>query len=618
MNKKIAKILVGLPLEGPFDYRIPSRMNRYIQVGCRVWVQFGFRKVVGYIIGFSEQSKFRHLKPILSFIDRQPILDNDMLKLTKEFAEYYFCSWAEAIETSLPEAVRKGRVISHISKNIETAHTKSKFQGYLVHDFYLDKVRDILQGHIEGSLKKKKSIIFLVPESGYLKGRLDWMQKTFSARIAAWDRKKGVKIQTDEWERIKNGAVDIVLGTRSAIFAPLANLGLIIMEEEDNPAYKQEQGPFYHAREVAIMRSRQKGLQLILTSPTPSLEAIQLTKTAGFKLIRPEFKNLLPRTQLIDLSLYPRRRDRPSAFSLPLMEALQQTISNNGRAIIFINRKGFSTFLRCKKCGFSLKCPRCNVSLTFHYDKNKLICRYCQYRTEPLDLCPQCESDYIRYSGAGTEKIESEIHRLFPQKKILRLDSEKNIKPDNFDILIATQIILKESASLSADLVAVLQVDNSLNRLDFRAAEKTFAILARLLKLAKQRLIIQTHNREHYAIKSAVTADFDSFYKEELKFRRGLGFPPFRHFVLIGLRGKSEERVKASAITLAKDLEKYKSRVVEIFEPQPDIPAKLRGNYRWCVLLKAKKIEDIHRLIQKTRREFKKKSGIIISINVDA
>jgi len=616
MDKKIAKILVGLPLEGPFDYKIPPKIAKDIQIGCRVWVQFGFRKLVGYVVDFSPASKFKKIRPIISLVDRQPVLSQNMLRFTKDFAEYYCCTWSEAIETSLPVGIRKGRAVS-LNKNAETALPSAQFNACLIHDFLKEKYWELIAERIKNTLKEKSSVLFLVPDAITLKNTEELIRRSFNCRFTVLDRKKGAKVQLLEWQKIKNGEIDIVLGTRSAVFAPLVNLGLIIVEDEDSSIYKQEQGPFYHGREAAIMRCRLEKIPLVLTSQTPSLEAVHLIQSSKFKLIRPESKTVLPKAQIVDLSLYRRKKDRLAIFSLPLLDILQQTLGKAGKTILFINRKGFSTAMRCKKCGFSLKCPRCNVSLTFHYDQHKLICRYCHYKTEPVELCPQCNSDYIRYFGMGTEKIESEAHRIFPTKKIMRLDSEKKNIPANFDLLIATQKILNIPAPPMAEVVAVLQIDATLNRLDFRAAEKTFFLLVSLLKLAKDKLVIQTHNREHYAIQTASNADFDSFYKKELRLRRSLGFPPFSHFVSIGLRGRSEEKVKIAANSLSEVLNKLKSKSIEIFETQPDIPAKLRGNFRCCILLKGRKIAELNRLIKKGIKDFKKKSGIIISVNVD-
>jgi len=628
MGNKIAKVVVGLPLEGPFDYLVPRKISKDIQVGCRVWVQFGFRRLVGYVVGFSASSKFKKLRPVISLIDEQPVLSEGMLRFAREFAKYYFCSWAEAIEAMLPLGIRKGKEAA-INKDLNASKEKGKFQGYLVHNFYPvrksnlsngvypDKYQEVISGYIRDSLKKEKGVLFLVPEESYLKTKGEWLKENFKVRISVRDRKKAEKSQTEEWCRIRNGEVAIVLGTRSAVFAPMPRLGLVIVEEEDHSAYKQEQGPFYNTRDVALMRCQNEGAELVLTSPTPSLEAIYFTKAKGFKLIKVMTSNTLPQVQTVDLTHYQRRKERSNIFSYPLQDGLTQAVSNKEKVILFINRKGFSVFMRCKKCGFSLKCPRCNVGLTFHYDKNKLTCRYCNYKTEPLELCPQCDADYIRYLGAGDEKVESEVHRLFPQKKIFRIDSEKKARPGDFDILIATQAILKEPSAFSADLVAALQIDQMLNRLDFRSAEKTFAILLRLLRITRKKLILQTHNPQHYSIQAAAKADFEKFYKQELKFRRGLNFPPFCHFVAVGLRGKTEERVKTAALSVSEALNKIKPKSIEIFEAQPDMPAKLRGNYRWSILLKGKNIKAVNKLIRKAIKGCQRKSGIIISVNVD-
>lgn len=615
MDKTIAKVLVGLPLEGPFDYRIPHKMAASIQVGCRVWVRFGFRKMVGYIVGFSQVSKFKKVRPLISLIDAQPILSERMLKFSKEFAAYYCCSWAEAIETSLPEGIRKGRPIFLGNQKFDKA--KNKFQAELIHDSFTEEYRDLIDEAISEHLQKKQGILFLVPEKEYLEIREKGLEQRFKAKVICLDRGRSSKAQLLAWQQIKNGEADIVLGTRSAVFSPLPHLGLIVIENEDNPAYKQEQGPFYHARQVAIMRAKEEGLKLVLTSRTPSLEAMTLTKNSNFKLIRVEPKSALPQSQIVDLSLYRRKRDSINIFSLPLTEALNRTLSEKGKAILFINRKGFSTILRCRRCGFSLKCPRCNVGLTYHYEKKKLVCRYCNYRSAPVELCPQCNSDYIRYLGIGIEKIESELNRLFPQKRIQRLDSDKKTVSGDFDILIATQIALKESFALSADLVAALEIDSALNRLDFRAAERTFFLLVRLLRLAKKIFIIQTNNKEHYSIQAAAKADFKRFYRQESRLRRSLHFPPYSHFISVGLRGPAEEKVKNTALDLYQRMSKAKTKAIQIFEPHPDMPAKLRGNYRWSVLVQGKDILQINLLIRKTLKEFKHKSGIIISVDVD-
>lgn len=611
----IAKVIVGLPLDTAFDYSVPKRLEGEIVVGSRVWVNFGFRRMVGYVVAISQRSKIRKLKPVIALIDKQPILDKSFFELARQCAQYYCCSWGQAVEAGLPQAIRMGRPVG-LSSILPPVGLPEKFSATLIH--YLDERSywDEICRRIGERLALRQNILYLLPHREYLRYRLQSLTSHFKAACAVWDSAAGDKKQLKEWERIKNGEAKIVLGARSAVFAPLPNPGLLILEEEDSSLYKQEQGPFYHAREVALMRAKIQGLELILSSRTPSLEAMQLIKTQKFSFKRIPANRVLPKTQVINPSNY-RLQDRRSLFSLPLQEILSRALAQNKRVILFINRKGFSTATRCPSCGFSQKCPRCDINLTYHYDRNKLVCRYCNFSAEPVELCPQCQSGYLRYSGAGAEKLESEAHRIFPQAKILRWESGKKAPSADFNLLIATQIILSRPDCVEAEVVAVLQVDSLLNRMDFRAGEKTFAVLTRLMALAKEQVVLQSHNEEHYSLRLALQNDFDKFYQQEMQLRRALGFPPFKHFVAVQIRGKSEARVREAGEDLFKNFCRSRPKSVKVFPSQPDTPAKLRGNFRGLILLKGKDLKKINGIIRKSLKAAGRKSGIIISVNVD-
>ncbi|MFZ5800937.1 MAG: replication restart helicase PriA, partial [Candidatus Omnitrophota bacterium] len=510
---------------------------------------------------------------------------------------------------------RMGRP-ANLFATTSSVRPREKLSGCLIH--YQDEPRywEALCRRIEDKLSLRQQILYLVPQKQYLHYRLGQLRQRFSSSIAVWDASSTAKQQFKVWEMIKNGEAQMVIGVRSAVFAPLPNPGLLIVEEEDNSLYKQEQGPFYHAREVALMRSKIQGCELMLTSRTPSLEAVALSKTQKFSLEFIPTQRSLPKTQVINPAEY-RRRYHRLLLSAPLQEIISRWLIQNKRVILFINRKGFSTAARCPSCGFSQRCPRCDINLTFHYDKHKLVCRYCSFSAEPVELCPQCKRDYLRYSGAGAEKLESEAHRLFPQARIIRWESGKAAPAEDFNILITTQVILSRPAPPTGDCVVVLQVDSLLNRLDFRAAEKTFALLTRLMALTKEQIILQSHNEEHYTLKLALKNDFAKFYKQEMKLRRALGFPPFKHFLAVQIRGKSEARVRESGEDLFKELLDRCPKSVEVFPPQPDMPAKLRGNFRSLILLKGKDVKKINGIIRKSLHAKGKKSGIIIGIDVD-
>ncbi|MDD2654260.1 MAG: primosomal protein N', partial [Candidatus Omnitrophica bacterium] len=391
------------------------------------------------------------------------------------------------------------------------------------------------------------------------------------------------------------------------------------IEEEDNYAYKHDQSPHYHSRSVAYMRVEKEKASLVLSSTTISLETFSQIKQKNAKLVEP--KGTVSKT--IDVKLLDtneerfRQRKRDFILSSFLENNIQNTLASGGKVMLFMNRKGFSTFIQCRSCGYSLKCPRCNISLTYHYDKKSLTCRYCNYKTQALSICPNCQAAYMRYSGIGTEKLESEMHRMFPQAKIRRWDKESSLPADDFDILISTQISLKKH-NFSVDLLGVLKPDASLNRIDFRAAEKTYSLLYRLRKITANKMIIQTSNPTHYIMQAIYKNDPDYFYKQELNNRRELGFPPFRHLVQVNLRGKINDRVKEVSFALFDTLTKSnKAKTIEIYEPSPSIPSKLRGNFYWNILLKGSSVKNICSLIHKPILEYKRKSGVITTINVD-
>ncbi|HOX54805.1 MAG TPA: primosomal protein N' [Candidatus Omnitrophota bacterium] len=620
MKRKIAQVIFNLPIETRFDYAIPVSMLGKVSVGARVKVGFGNKRLIGYVVALKEKSEFRHLKPILSLIDETPILDEDLLSQLKELADYYCCSLGEMIEISLPQAIRKGKQVDILHKGKIVSNVPSgKPEVSVLKDLPEQEKWDFYLGKIRTVLSAQRDVIFLVPEISYIKDYFDKLEAEFSGRVAVLYGTQNPNQGLHEWARIKNSQASIVIGVISAVFAPVNNLGLIIIEEEDNYAYKHDQSPHYHSRSVAYMRVEKEKASLVLSSTTISLETFSQIKQKNAKLVEP--KGTVSKT--IDVKLLDtneerfRQRKRDFILSSFLENNIQNTLASGGKVMLFMNRKGFSTFIQCRSCGYSLKCPRCNISLTYHYDKKSLTCRYCNYKTQALSICPNCQAAYMRYSGIGTEKLESEMHRMFPQAKIRRWDKESSLPADDFDILISTQISLKKH-NFSVDLLGVLKPDASLNRIDFRAAEKTYSLLYRLRKITANKMIIQTSNPTHYIMQAIYKNDPDYFYKQELNNRRELGFPPFRHLVQVNLRGKINDRVKEVSFALFDTLTKSnKAKTIEIYEPSPSIPSKLRGNFYWNILLKGSSVKNICSLIHKPILEYKRKSGVITTINVD-
>ncbi|HOW35791.1 MAG TPA: primosomal protein N' [Candidatus Omnitrophota bacterium] len=613
MNSKIVQVVVGLPVEGPFDYFTEGALADKIAIGQRAWVPFGPRKLVGFIVGVAAKSKFKRLKPIFSLIDNEPVLDSRLLALTQEISRHYGCSWGEAIEMSLPDALRKGKAVDIPPLDSSSILSQGNPETILVHDKSNKKYWPFLLENMRDTLSLGKGILFIVPENSLTDELKNKIKSETAEEIVVLDKRLKSGDELKEWQKVKGGQAKIIIGTRSAIFAPARNLGLIVVLDEDHAAYKQEQSPFYHLRDVALMRSVIENCRMIFVSAVPSAEVWQQVSSKKIKLVALEADST-SRVQIIDVSDFHFRKS--SVFSFPLRNGIEKTLEARGKIVLFMNRKGFSTLTRCRQCGYTVKCRRCDTNLVYLFDRKIMVCRYCHFTANPPSVCPQCQSSYIRYSGLGIEKLESEISRIFPKARVCHYDRDTHSFPSDFDILIATQAVLRIQDKLFVDLVGAVQIDSELNRPDFRAAQKTFALLVHLKNLAKEKLIIQTRNPDNYCLKAILKSDFNKFYKKELSLRKELGLPPFKHFIAIVIRTAKEALAGEQAQELYKVL-KENSKAVEILEPQPDKTVKLRGKYRWVILMKSKSVIKMMGLAHKALKTFRKKAGVVVSVDVD-
>jgi len=613
MDKRIAHVVVGLPIEGHFDYSVEKDLQDQIAIGQRVLVPFHARRCIGCVVGVSSKTRFKRIKPILKILDQQPALSSSLLDLTKQFSEYYGCSWGEAIETSLPTGLRKGKALEISFSPVLKVAASDKPETILLHDMNTEKRWDFINEQIDGAIIKNKGVIFLVPEVSLIDDVVLRIKEYFDAPVAVLDKKLKAKEELEQWIMLKTGQVNIVVGTRSAIFAPVTNLGLIVIYDEESTSYKQEQKPFYHVRDVAFMRSKNEKNNVLLVSSAPSAETWYMAQKGKIKKISGE-PSELSKVQMIDMSNYNPRRS--SIISFPLRNFMETVVKERGCIVLFLNRRGFSSLAQCNQCGHTMKCKRCDVNMTYSFSKKKLTCRLCSSMADLPSVCPKCKSSYIRYLGIGIEKLESEIARIFPQARISRFDKETARIPKESNIIIATQAILKVFDKLSIDLMAVLQFDAELHRLDFRSAQKAFSLLCRLRQAARDKLVVQTYNTDSYCLKAFVKSDFKKFYQNELKFRKDLGFPPYKHLVNVCLRGASEEKVLAESEVLYELLKKKMPANIEVLPSHPDVLPKLRDKYRFTIMLKGLSVPKMISLIKKALKEHKKRD-IIITINVD-
>jgi primosomal protein N' (replication factor Y) len=614
-DKKVAEVVVGLPVEGPFDYSINEEFQSRISVGMRVLILFNRKKMVGFVVGFKQRSAFKKLNPIIEVLDKTPSLGQSALELVNMISQYYGCSRGEAIESYLPTYLRKNKGFDDVLELNEVVEKDKKPSLQLIVDKSLTKRWVYIVEALNEVLKK--SVIFLVPEIQMISDVVKKLKNEVSCEIFAFDKKLTPKNEFEKWVNIKKSDSCIVVGSRSTVFSPVWNLGLIVVYDQENDAYKQEQTPHYDANEIVRMRSEIENCNVLFVSSAPSAE---LWKEAskdewGKAIIEAEKYS---EVQFVDMNNYNPRKT--SIISFPLQNNIFNILENNKKAVLIMNRRGFSTLTQCNQCGFVLKCPRCDINLAYMYSKKLMICRRCNYQKELPKICPECNGSYLRSIGTGIEKLESEVARLYPQARVARFDKETKKFPKDANIIIATQAIIKEKENLNMDLVAVMNFDSELNHFDFRSANKAFSLLVHLRQIAKEKLLIQTRMTDDYCLKSIKNMYYDDFYKKELKLRRELKLPPFRHLVSMILRGKEESVVLEQSKELYKLLEEEKENKknkIEILDIHPDIMSKLRDKYRFVITLKGTSVKNMLKFVKSVLKKYKKRKGVIVTLSVD-
>lgn len=670
MSKKTNKyvnVAVAIPVKRTFSYKVPKKYRNKISVGKRVWVPFRNRKEIGYIVDILYSIKIpdKKLKSIKEVIDEEPIVNRELLNLTKQLSEYYYNSWGEAIEATIPPGLKKGKISLTPRKKpekippdeefkedfnltsdqqkafheIKTNLDNLQYKVFLLHGITASGKTEIYLQSIREARKRGRGCIVLVPEISLTPQACERYTARFVDDVVVLHSKMLNSHRFREWEKVKNGEVSIVIGPRSAIFAPVRNLGLIVVDEEQETTYKQEDVPRYHARKVAKMRAKMNDSVVVLGSATPSIESYYNAKERDYELLYlPERinKKELPMVEIVDMKEEIRRqRRRRPVLSIFLQEGLKKILQNNQQALLFLNRKGFATYVHCIKCGYTCRCSRCNIALTYHSTQNKLLCHYCNYQEEVPEICPECNSSYIRKYGKGTEKVVSEIKKYFPEARVDRMDTDATVKRGSHrqilskfknqqtDILIGTQMIAKGLDFPKVTLVGVISADIGLNLPDFRACERTFSLLTQVAGRAGRgdkggKVVIQTFNPEHYSVTASQYHDYKRFYKEEIKTREKIGFPPFSHLVNITLRSKKKSKAAEVADKLAGMLEdNIEEERIELLGPAPAPLSKIKGKYRFNVILKSKQIDDIIKLMGKTIGHKRRIRNVYLKVDVD-
>src|SRR3984957_13896177 len=701
----IARVTLELALRKEFDYLIPPELVEKVDVGSRVQVPFGARKVLGVVTALAEESAHANLRAISKVIGAQTLVTPKILQLARWIGEYYCCPPEIALKSVLPEAVRKeaagwrerlfvrvqpvagefpklskrqkeiwniveerremplqelielaettagtvrhledkglvsissevserdpyakeqilpsqpltlnaaqAQAMEKIKEAMDRKNSKFKIQNskpdllnsatgeskvFLLHGVTGSGKTEIYLQALAHALEQGKGGIVLVPEISLTPQTVERFKARFSSGplqtlVAVLHSHLSAGERHDEWHKIRQGRARIVIGARSAIFAPVEPLGLIIVDEEHETSYKQEEAPRYHARDVAIMRGQMENAVVVLGSATPSLESFYNCKRGKFSLLElPERvdNQKMPRVRVVDMRQAAHKEKGTPLFSPQLKEAINQRLDRGEQTILFLNRRGYSTSLQCPKCGYVCNCPNCSLALTFHRQEQKLACHICGHVEKVPLVCPngKCKNPSIRFSGTGTQRVEETLAKLFPKARIKRMDADTMKRKDDYrkvlgdfragktDILVGTQMIAKGLHFPNVTLVGIIYADLALHQPDFRAGERTFQLLTQVAGRAgpggvEGEVFVQAFAPFHPAIQYARQHDFNGFYEQEIEFREQLKYPPVSRVALLTLKGRNEEKIKFSAEHLKRELEKNLKTQGEAGNPLP-------------------------------------------------
>ncbi len=787
MPERFVEVAVPLPVTGTFTYSVPEPLKDAATLGVRVLVPFGNRKVTGFVVGVADSAEVERVKPIIDVLDVDPVVDANMIELTRWIADYYLASWGEVLRTALPpginmesrrfaritaegrealesgdggmterrrrilevladreetslgivnreagiprggsadvmalrsaglveliERVRQPRVeeategIVRLAVSSEEAEAEAEklekrapkqagalrelaaaedgvlttaelaargfatsvaarlverglaerdeqtrdrvstgFEGWalreegplkteqaaavkLIHDRLETKEFGVVLLHgVTGSGKTRvyveaveaaraagRGAIVLVPEIALTPQMVQRMRAQFEGEVAVVHSGLSLGERYDTWRAIRDGRFQIVVGPRSAVFAPVRDLGVIIVDEEHEGTYKQGESPRYHARDVAAMRAKLEGAVVILGTATPSLESYLNARDGKFDLV--ELPERIDSGPLPDVAIVDMREitpvDSEGAFSGALRDAVKETLEEGKQVILFLNRRGYASFIQCMDCGHSERCDDCNVSLTYHSTDRSMRCHYCGKTGRAPDRCPECDSRNLRFGAPGTQRVELAVRELFPEAAVERMDQDttgrqgahwrilKDFAERRTDILLGTQMIAKGLDFPGVGLVGVVAADVGLNLPDFRSGERTFQLLTQVAGRTgrgdeRGKVLVQTYLPDHYTIAMARAQAFGPFFERETEERRGLGlgYPPFSRLVSIIIRGRDEQAVMKSAARLADFLDRGADQMPdpapEVLGPAPAPIERIKGVYRWQVLVRGR------------------------------
>jgi primosomal protein N' (replication factor Y) len=792
-------VSLPVPLDRLFTYEVPLTLRQLVQIGCRVWVPFGSRKLTGVIIRTHNDRATQDVREVLRLLDAEPVLDGELLHLGHWIAKYYCAPLGEVLKSMLPLSgevrrsarysltdagrdvarqlvvkpesdaavrvlsvleqqprsaeyfvsrienarsslralVKRGWVcveeqredrdplrapadrlraeflhrpaseiklkkserellaflelhpgphnVAELNRSVKSASQaaralarqelirlepegmrapsgferpvpvlnahqqeafdairsaleRDEFKTFLLEGVTGSGKTEVYLKSIEATLALGKNALLLVPEIALTPAMAGQFFQRFGKQVAILHSAFGDAERADQWRRIRRSEARVVVGTRSGVFAPVQNLGLVIVDEEHDASYKQQESPRYHGRDVALVRAKKAGAVAVLGSATPSVESRYNSEQGKYSVLRlPERieRRPLPEVQVMDMRVEFLETKKQATFSRKLLEEMHQRLAQGEQTILLLNRRGFSSFMVCRACGERLECANCAVVLTHHKRDRRMLCHYCGYAEKIPSKCPKCGSDYIQFLGTGSERVENELHQHLPVARIARLDRDAasgkgaveqildSFRNGDIDILVGTQMIAKGHDIPNVTLVGVVLADIGLSMPDFRAAERSFQLLTQAAGRAGRgttpgRVVIQTLNPDHYAVRFAAQHDYDGFYKKEMEFRKWLRYPPFAALANVLVRAQKQEDALRMATQLSFVLNPPPEGIRVMGPAEAPVP-RLKDEFRFQILLKAAKRPVLREILQGLRHfaDKEKWNATALVIDVD-
>ncbi|MBR6893859.1 MAG: primosomal protein N' [Bacteroidaceae bacterium] len=627
-----ADVIVPLPLQDSYTYSIPSELESYLKRGCRVLVPFGRSKsYVGIVRAIhTKVPQGYEVKPIKECLDTQPIVTETQFRFWEWIAQYYVCPLGDVMNAALParlkeETIRRTRASNHSSLRMdrdEALLSTPQQQAYdAICQSFLTKEVTLLHGvtssgkteiyiHlIRQVLAEGKQVLYLLPEIALTTQITERLRSVFGDEMGVFHSKFTDAARVAVYRKqLSDSPYQLILGVRSSVFLPFDRLGLVIVDEEHEVSYKQQDpAPRYHARSAAIMLAHQCGAKTLLGTATPSLESYHLARTGryGYVSLTTRYLDIqLPEIEVVDIKRLKFQKRMKGIFSPTLLDAIGEALEHHEQVILFQNRRGYANFLMCKTCGWVPQCPHCDVSLTYHKKTNRLVCHYCGQTFDLPTQCPSCEESNFSDVGIGTEKVEQQIHRYFPEATTIRMDIDtahtrtayeqiiSDFSHHQYDILIGTQMVTKGLDFDNVSVVGILDADTMLNIPDFRSHERTYHVLAQVAgragrRTTRGRVVLQTRSVDSDTIAYVVNNDYDAMFRTQMDERRRFHYPPYYRLINIYLRHNDYGRTEL----LANDLGTLLRQVFGDRVLGPDRPpvARVHSMYVRKLMLKIEK-----------------------------